>query len=387
MPHDRLVLTLLWRQLLAGLRAIRRRDLAWIVLGGGALLAYAIADIVVALQAEAATLRQSQALWMIGLPAALLGIGGFAGSALARLCLSRAFAPFLRALPLSLWERRRTATVAVFAIGVPLVVAVTTAVGLGCAVIAKPLASVWGLGAAILFGAGLLAAAGWRLRSGHYAIGLEDKAGPAGKGPGRQPWIGAFDRSAPAWLSSWAWGLSAGHVRPSWRLVSAAIVFGVVAALSAAISLVHHDAIPAAMAGLTGGLLVFMLSARFHPLGSPVLRTAPLGFVRAWLRLARLPLQLSVAFFLLPASAALAAEPSAWAMPLASGFWLLALNGAYAVFAAYFMTAPFVAALSFLSAIAYTSYESLEYGRTVLVGFAALVLFLWHRAQQRYRHG
>jgi hypothetical protein len=141
------------------------------------------------------------------------------------------------------------------------------------------------------------------------------------------------------------------------------------------------------MAGLTGGLLVFMLSARFHPLGSPVLRTAPLGFVRAWLRLARLPLQLSLAFFLLPAGAALAAEPSAWAMPLASGFWLLALNGAYAVFAAYFMTAPFVAALSFLSAIAYASYETLEYGRTVLIGFAGLVLFLWYRAQRRYRHG
>ncbi|RUU84778.1 hypothetical protein EOD03_11240, partial [Mesorhizobium sp. M7A.T.Ca.TU.009.01.1.2] len=150
---------------------------------------------------------------------------------------------------------------------------------------------------------------------------------------------------------------------------------------------IHASAVPAAMAALTGGLAVFMLSARFHPLGSPVLRTAPLGFARAWLRLVRLPLQLSVAFFLLPAGAAMAAEPSAWAMPLASGFWLLALNGAYAVFAAYFMTAPFVAALSFLSAIAYTSYESLEYGRTVLIGFAALVLFLWHRAQQRYRHG
>jgi hypothetical protein len=130
-----------------------------------------------------------------------------------------------------------------------------------------------------------------------------------------------------------------------------------------------------------------MLSARFHPLGSPVLRTAPIGFTRAWLRLLRLPLQLSVAFFVLSAGAALAAEPTAWAMPVASGLWLLILNGAYAVFAAYFVTAPFVAALSFLSAIAYTSYESLEYGRTMLFGFAALVLWLWHSGYRRYRHG
>lgn len=386
MRHDRLVLTLIWRELSAGLRSMRRRDLVWIVAGGGALLVYAIADIVVALQAESATLRQARMLWAAGLPAALLCLGGFAGSAIARLCLSRAFAPFLRALPLSLMERRRMAAVAACALSIPLALVVAVAVSLGCFVIGKPLAPVWGLGAAMLFGTGFGAAAVLRLRSARDLV-RTDSADPAGEPGGRRPSLGAFDRSTPAWLSSWAWGLPAGRVRLSWRLVGAAILFSLAAVVAGSISLAHHDAVPAAMAGLAGGLLVFMLSARFHPLGSPVLRTAPLGFVRAWLRLARLPLQLSVAFFLLPAGAALAAEPSAWAMPLASGFWLLALNGAYAVFAAYFMTAPFVAALSFLSAIAYASYETLEYGRTVLIGFAGLVLFLWYRAQRRYRHG
>ncbi|MBE1710814.1 hypothetical protein HKB47_13845 [Mesorhizobium japonicum] len=386
MRHDRLVLTLIWRELSAGLRSMRRRDLVWIVAGGGALLVYVIADVVVALQAESATLRQARMLWAAGLPAALLCLGGFAGSAIARLCLSRAFAPFLRALPLSLMERRRMAAVAACALSIPLALVVAVAVSLGCFVIGKPLAPVWGLGAAMLFGTGFGAAAVLRLRSARDLV-RTDSADPAGEPGGRRPSLGAFDRSTPAWLSSWAWGLPAGRVRLSWRLVGAAILFSLAAVVAGSISLAHHDAVPAAMAGLAGGLLVFMLSARFHPLGSPVLRTAPLGFVRAWLRLARLPLQLSVAFFLLPAGAALAAEPSAWAMPLASGFWLLALNGAYAVFAAYFMTAPFVAALSFLSAIAYASYETLEYGRTVLIGFAGLVLFLWYRAQRRYRHG
>ncbi|RWD62020.1 MAG: hypothetical protein EOS37_31575, partial [Mesorhizobium sp.] len=65
----------------------------------------------------------------------------------------------------------------------------------------------------------------------------------------------------------------------------------------------------------------------------------------------------------------------------------LVLNGAYAVFGAYFLNAPFVAMLSFASALAYASYETLEYGRTVLIGLAALVVFLWHRTRQRYRNG
>ncbi|TIT03204.1 MAG: hypothetical protein E5W74_34965, partial [Mesorhizobium sp.] len=75
------------------------------------------------------------------------------------------------------------------------------------------------------------------------------------------------------------------------------------------------------------------------------------------------------------------------AVPVAGGLWLLVLNGAYAVFGAYFLNAPFVAMLSFASALAYASYETLEYGRTVLIGLAALVVFLWHRARQRYRNG
>ncbi|CAN7510101.1 hypothetical protein [Mesorhizobium caraganae] len=67
MRYDRLVLTLLRRDLSAGLRLMRRRDLAWSGLGGGALFAYAMADIVVALQAGAATRHAGAAMqWLLG---------------------------------------------------------------------------------------------------------------------------------------------------------------------------------------------------------------------------------------------------------------------------------------------------------------------------------
>ncbi|TPI47514.1 hypothetical protein FJW05_11100 [Mesorhizobium sp. B2-9-1] len=383
MRHDRLVLILLWRELVAGLRAMRRRDLAWIAFGGGGLAAYAVADVVVALHAGAARLRHDQLLWTLGLPLALAVLGTAAGNAVAGLCLQRAFAPFLKALPLAPRRRRRMAGEATFALAVPLGALVAISVGFACAVIGKPWAPVWGLGAAILFALGFGTAAQWRLRRPRL---LAEEAGSETAPIGR-PWLRRLDQARPSWLSSWAWKLPGGHMRPSWKLAAACLLPAVAAILGAWASLAGRTAGPAAMAGLAGGILVFMLSLRCQPLGSPVLRTAPISFTRVWLRLVRLPLQLSLAFFLLPAGAALAAEPSAWAVPVAGGFWLLVLNGIYAVFGAYFLNAPFVAILSFAGALAYAGYETFEYGRTVLIGLAALVFFLWHRTRQRYRNG
>ncbi|MBZ9709895.1 hypothetical protein LB543_24630 [Mesorhizobium sp. ESP7-2] len=101
MRHDGLVLILLWRELVAGLRAMRRRDLAWIAFGGSGLPAYAVANIVIALDTGAPKLRHDQLLWTVGLPLALAVLGVLAGKAVSELCLQRAFAPFLRALPLA----------------------------------------------------------------------------------------------------------------------------------------------------------------------------------------------------------------------------------------------------------------------------------------------
>ncbi|MBZ9738676.1 hypothetical protein [Mesorhizobium sp. CO1-1-4] len=383
MRHDRLVLILLWRELVAGLRATRRRDLAWIALGGGGLSAYAVADIVVALHAAAPKLRDGQLLWTLGLPLTLAVLGALTGNAVARLCLERAFAPFLKALPLAPGQRRHMAGRATLAIFAPLDILIAVLVGFACAIIGKPLPAVWGLGAAIQFALGFGTVALWRLRRPLLLLNeAESQAALVGR-----PWLRRLDRARPRWLSSWAWKLPVGHLRPSWKLAAAGLLLAAAAILGAWASLAGHRAGPAAAAGLAGGILAFMLSLRCQPVASPVLRTAPIGFTRVWLRLVQLPLQLSLAVFLLPAGAALAAEPSAWTVPVVSGVWLLVLNGAYAVFGAYFLNAPFVAMLSFAGALAYASYETLEYGRTVLIGLAALVIFLWHRTRQRYRNG
>lgn len=384
MEHDTLVLSLLQQEVLNSLRSLRRGDLAWIILGGGSVMAYAAADAVAALHAAASLLRNSPWLWLAGLPVAALLLGFFAGHGTTRLALSRAYAPFMKALPVYHRERRRMIVFAAACVGIVLVAIVAGLAAVACVIIAKLHALAWALVAAALFAAGFAAAVAVHLRVPSL---LPARHRDHERGRGR-PLLALtrFDRARPSWAGAWAWNLRAGAV-PSWRLFGTGIAMGGAMLISAVGGFIQYRAAPGATAGLVGGLAMFVLALRYHPLGSPVLRTAPIGFARAWLRLLWLPLQLSTAFFLLPAGAALAAEPTSWPVLAASGVWLLMLNGAYAVFAGYFMTRPLIAAFSFLSAIAYAAYELSEYGRSVVLGFAALVIWLLYRTRRRFYHG
>jgi hypothetical protein len=385
MKHDWLILSLLQQEVLGSVRSLRRGDLAWIILGGGAVMAYAAADAVVALHAAAPLLGNSQWLWFAGLPAGALLLGFFAGLGAIHLALSRAYAPFMAALPVSNRERRRMAILATACIGTGLAVLVVGFTALACVLIAKSDSFMWAIVAAPPFAAGFAAAVAAQLRVPSF---LPARNGDHETGGGRPlVTLNRLDRARPSWAAAWAWNLRAGTVMLSWRIFGAGSVMGLAVLISAVGALAYHRAAPGAITGLVGGLTVFMLAMRYHPLGSPVLRTAPIGFGRAWLRFLWLPLQLSTVFFLLPTGAALAAEPSSWSLLAASGVWLLMLNGAYAVFAAYFMTKPRIAAFSFLAAIAYATYEFSEYGRTVVLGFLALVIWLFYRTRRRFYYG
>jgi len=386
--HDKLALVLLWHEMRSFLRSARKRDLAWALFGGAGLLAYGATDLVMALQAHAATLRADRALWTITLPVGCAVLGLLGGAGMTGLAKARAFAPFLDVQPLSLGERRRMVAYAAGWSGVVMALLVGILVGVACALVGKSEPMTCGLTAAALCAGGFIASLLLRLFIGLRAATERQRVRRAKPGGRRaRPLLHHIDRSSPAWIGAWAWALPAGRLAPTIRGITAAVVFGGLALLAIAASLVRHQAAPAAMVGTFGGLALFMVSLRCRPLRSPVLRTAPVSFTRAWLRLIRLPILLSALFFTLPATTALAAQPSAWAMPLGGGLSLLVLNGSYAVFAAYFATAPFVAAVSFVAAVIYTQYESLEYGRTILLAFAALLALLWHRARRRYYRG
>jgi hypothetical protein len=277
--------------------------------------------------------------------------------------------------------------VAALIMGLPVAVAGILVTAGVCVIVGKPGAFFWSAVAGLVFALGFIAGLAMRL---HFSF-RRDEFAPSVHVPGRPgvrfPVLAMLDGAGLAWFGAWAWAFPAGRVRPGIKILLGVFILGCGVFLSIGAAFSRHQAVPAAMVAVIGGIAVFMLCLRCHPLGSPILRTAPIGFASAWFRLLRIPLLLSTLFFAVPATAAVAAEPGAWTIPVGGGLGLLVLNAAYGVFAAYFLTSPLAAVVSFVSALAYCNYESVEYGRTVFIGFAALTAWLWYRARLRYYNG
>jgi hypothetical protein len=385
MPPDRIVLTLILAEIRASIRSARRRDLAWAILGGVPLAAYAVGIVALRLNSHAEMLNDQPWIWWLALPATVAFLGASAGYAMAQLTQSRAYAPFLKAQPLNERTRRRMAAYAALVLGSPLAVIVGGLVAVGATAASHPPAGAWGIGAALVWAAGYFAGLSFRLRLPYRAPTdeLAATAGPRKRGVS----VAWLDRRKPVWLGSWAGNLVGGRFRLTVRTALIWLTLAFAGVLIAIASIVQNDAALAIIAGVVGGLAIIMLALRCRPLLSPVLRTSSLSFTRAMRGLVRLPLVLSVLFFGALAVPAYAAEPGMIAMPVSGLLGLLALNTSYAVFAAFFAHSRRLSVLAFFAAIGLTAYESLEYSRTILFGFVALLIFLWVRARGAYRHG
>lgn len=384
---DRIVLRLILAELRASIRSARRRDLAWVVLGGVPLFAYAVGIVVLRLNGRAELLNEpaSAWIWWLALPATLALLGAISGYGMALLTQSRAHAPFLKAQPLGAEKRRRMAAYAALALGIPEATLIAVLVAIGAGAAAHPPALAWGLGGACVWAAGYFAGMAFRLRL-PYRAPAEALAASAGSRR-RGISVAWIDGRKPSWLGSWAADLAGGRFRFTFRRALIWLSFALAAALLATASVVQNTATPAILGGVVGGLAIFMLALRCRPLLSPVLRSSSLSFTRAVRGLVRLPLILSMLFFGALAVPAYAAEPGTIAMPMSGLIGLLALNASYAVFAAFFAHSRRLAVLAFFAALGLADYEALEYGRTVLLAFVALLIFLWVRARGAYRHG
>lgn len=379
-----IVLTLILAELRASIRNARRRDLAWVFLGGGSLLAYALGIVFLRIQARADIIRDMDWIWWAALPGMMLVAGALTGLGVARIAQARAYAPFMKAQPLGDDQRRETASSAAIILGIPMLALDGFLVFGGALAAGQDWPVAWGVGAIAVSILGLVMAVRLRLRA-PYNPRETGIAGPKSYTDGIS--LGWIDRSKPAWIGSWANGMEAGRFRPSLR--AALILLGLVGAgiIAATGSIVRDDASPATIMGVIGGLAIFMMALSCRPLLSPVLRASSLGFTRAVRGLARLPLLLSLLFFGAMAAPAYAAEPGTMLMPLSGAATLLSLNAIYTAFAAFFAFSRRLAVFAFFAALGLTAYETLEYGRTVLLGLTALVVFLWIKARSKYRHG
>ncbi|MGV8839165.1 MAG: hypothetical protein ACWA6X_02555 [Bauldia sp.] len=387
MPSERrFVLTILLAEMRASIRDARLATRVWIVAGGGLLAAYAFGILVVGAIFRADEFRAVAWVWFGAVPGAMLVSGAAFGWFLGRLAIDRAHAPFLKAQPIGVGARRDAARLAAHVLGAPLTAIDGGLVLLFALLVGQPNALLWWVGATALSGIASAIAVHLRIRRPPLPAADDAHDHPAGDArPSRA--VAFLDRRRPAWLGAWAWRLSAGRIRVTMARLVAGAALALLGVGAVVTSFVRQTASAGVMVGLLGGLGLFMLSVRFQPLRSPVLRASALRFSRAWLALMRLPLALSAAFFALTAIPAYAAEPAAWQAPVAGALGLLLLNGVYAVFAAFFAAAPKLAAFAFSAALALAAYESLEYGRTVLLGLAALVVFLWFRTRRSYRLG
>lgn len=322
-PH-RFVLTILLAEIRASIRDTRLSTRLWVTVGGGVLAAYALGILIVGAIHRADTLRDAAWVWFAAVPGTMLASGAGLGWFLGRLAIERAHAPFTKAQPVDAALRRSAARLAAHALGAPLSVLDGGIVLLFALLVDRPLAILWWLAATALSGAAFLVTVRVRVNRSPAASRRGDDTAGHETAPSRA--IALLDRRRPAWVGSWAWALPAG--RP--RLTPARLLGGATLALvgtgAVVTSFVRQTASAGVVVGLLGGLGLFMLTVRFRPLQSPVLRASTLRFGRAWLALMRLPLAFSAAFFALTAIPAYAAEPAAWQAPVAGALGLLLLN-------------------------------------------------------------
>lgn len=385
-PRDGLVLKLLWLGLRNQWREMSLYHRLLFPIGSVLCLLWPLNDLMDFLVHSAVFLRSAP--WV---PVAALAVWAVLGAAVGRLItglgLACANAPYLLVLPVSERERRRMVVFTALVCGLCTAPVFGMVLSVVCEIIHKPQTLLCGLAAALAYLASMgcgVAARLWRSGQRDEVRGMES---PSLQSLALPPGLRRVDGGPPAWISSWATGLVAGRlplsISPTLKL------FGVVllALVPSLASLARHQAWPAVIGAMFASLAAFMLAARCLPLRSPVLRTAPVGFMQAWFSMLRLPLLLSAVFFVVPAGAAIAAEPSAWTMNVSAGIGVLVLDGAYTIFAATFLMSPLLAACSFVGLAFYASYEWVTYHAVVYFCAAILLAVMAYRVRRSFYDG
>jgi hypothetical protein len=385
--RDGFLVKLLWLSLRNQWREIPLSSQLFLIVGGVFCLLWPLSDLRDFLHANAAGLRAVHFLWPASLALCLVTGAGFGLHSSAR-ALDYAGAPYLQVLPLSRQDKRRMAAFACHTGSLLTAPLAGIALTLICLTIDKPEPALRGIGAALAYISG--AALGITARTASRMQAREEIPAAEPSQLFRLPLPAALhrlDRACPAWLSNWSTGMEAERLPFSVPRLLGFLLVLAAAAVPGAAGLADHQGGPATAGAVLAGFLAFILVVRCRPLRSPVLRSAPIGFMKTWFGMLRLPLVLSAGFFIIPDCAALAAQPAAWAMSASGAIGLLVLDAAYAVFAAFFLMSPLLAAGSFFTVVLYASYKWVTYHAVVYLCFAALLALMVHGIRRRFYNG
>jgi hypothetical protein len=228
-------------------------------------------------------------------------------------------------------------------------------------------------------------AAGFRLRRGAVHPRPPKQAAAPETAPNRrQTLLDCLDSLTPAYASRWAWS---GHLR--FIAIAAILLLIPFGGASATVSLTRHQTAASFGIAVAGANLIFLFALRPAILGSTVLRTAPLTYVRALAAVLRAPLLLSCGWFALVATVPLATDAASWRMLPGMAAALLFLNALYATCAAFRPASPRQAKLLYGAGLYAVIYETatggIPYGALTLAVIAGFAALLMRRARQDWR--
>jgi hypothetical protein len=192
--------------------------------------------------------------------------------------------------------------------------------------------------------------------------------------------LARLDQTVPRWIGRWVMD-NRGALRASGDI---ALLLGA-APLVAVASLVQGNAGPVSIFGAVGGHAAFVFTLRGHPLASVILRSSPLKFVVAWAGVVRLPLAISLGYFVPLALIGLVADPAHWPLAVACTLALLTANGMYSLLLANVPLFPGVAQIIHAVALMLVLQGALHINAWIALPIAVYLVLSWRSARRRYR--
>jgi hypothetical protein len=309
-----------------------------------------------------------------------LAFGWRSGQAIGAWAGRRAASSWLVVLPMTNSARLRAARVASLAVGGALLPLPALCGWVVSGSAAAPHALLAGPVMALCFAAGFAVAA----QPGPWSTEPAERARRTRRVALMWRVVARLDRSAPRYVGIWAQGDGGRDLSFAW-LASLVAMGGFAACITVAQARIW----PSLVAAVVGANLVFLAGLRGGPMLSPVLRSLPVSFARAWWGVARGPLALALLWFGVAVLPAVTVSAGAFRRILGAAGVLVALNLLVLTAVAVCPGSRRQASVLYTIMLGAILYEGVQYGFAfgglAAVAMAGVAMLLWRQARRRFR--